>query len=70
MIQDSTINQHVHIIFVIISKQIQSSISLFLGDTDNQFGFKTGDSTDQCKFLLKQTSSYFVTMVHLRMLCF
>jgi len=42
---------------------ILSSISLFLGTTDNQFGFKAGHSTDQCRptFLLKQTASYFVT---------
>ena len=40
---------------------ILSSISLFLGTTDNQFGFKAGHSTDQCTFLLKQTASYIVT---------
>ena len=40
---------------------ISSSISPFLGTTDNQFGFKAGHSTDQCTFLLKQTASYFVT---------
>jgi len=40
---------------------ILSSISHFLGTTDNQFGFKVGHSTDQCTFLLKQTASYFVT---------
>jgi len=40
---------------------ILSSISPFLGTTDNQFGFKAGHSTDQCTFLLKQTASYFVT---------
>ena len=40
---------------------ILSNISPFLGTTDNQFGFKAGHSTDQCTFLLKQTSSYFVT---------
>ena len=40
---------------------ILSNISLFLGTTDNQFGFKAGHSTDQCTFLLKQTASYFVT---------
>jgi len=40
---------------------ILSSISPFLGTTDNQFGFKAGHSTDQYTFLLKQTASYFVT---------
>ena len=40
---------------------ILSSISPFLGTTDNQFGFKAGHSIDQCTFLLKQTASYFVT---------
>jgi len=40
---------------------MSSSISPFLGTTDNQFGFKAGHSTDQCTFLLKQTASYFVT---------
>ena len=49
---------------------ILPSISPFLGTTDNQFGFKAGHSTDQCTFLLKQTASYFATMVHLCMLCF
>jgi len=53
---------------------ILSSISLFLGTTDNQFGFKAGHtSTDPHAFLLKQTASYFVThmiLVHLCMLCF
>jgi len=49
---------------------ILSNISAILGTTDNQFGFKAGHSTDQCTFLLKQTASYFVTMVHLCMLCF
>ena len=37
------------------------NISLFLGTTDNQFGFKAGHSTDKCTFLLKPTASYFVT---------
>ena len=36
------------------------SIPPFLGNTDNQFGFKAGHSTDQCTFLLKQTASYFI----------
>ena len=49
---------------------ILSNISLFLGTTDNQFGFKAGHNTDQCTFLLKQTASYFVTQFHLCMLCF
>jgi len=40
---------------------ILSSISPFLGTTDDQFGFKAGHSTDQCTSLLKQTASYFVT---------
>jgi len=40
---------------------ILSNISPFLGTADNQFGFKAGHSTDQCIFLLKQTTSYFVT---------
>ena len=40
---------------------ILTSISRFLGTTDNQFDFKAGHSTDQCTFLLKQTASYFVT---------
>ena len=40
---------------------ILSNTSLFLGTTDNQFGFKAGDSTDQCTFLLEQTASHFVT---------
>jgi len=40
---------------------ILSSISPFLGTTDNQFGFKAGHSTNKCPFLLKQTASYFVT---------
>jgi len=39
---------------------ILSSISTFLGNPDNQFGFKAGHGTDQCTFLLKQTASYFV----------
>jgi len=39
---------------------ILSSISPFIGTTDNQFGFKAGNGTDQCSFLLKQTTSYFV----------
>jgi len=38
-----------------------SSISPFVGTTDNQFGFRAGHSTVQCTFLLKQTASYFVT---------
>ena len=38
-----------------------SNISLFIGTTDNQFGFRAGHGTDQCTFLLKQTASYFVT---------
>jgi len=29
--------------------------------SDNHVGFKAGLSTDQCKFMLKQTASYFVT---------
>jgi len=52
---------------------ILSSISPFLGTTDNQFGFKAGYSTDQCKFLLKQTASYFVahgSSVHAVFRCF
>jgi len=40
---------------------ILSNISLFLGTTDSQFGFKAGHNTDQCTYLLKQTASYFVT---------
>ena len=40
---------------------LASSISPFLGGTDNQFAFMAGDSNDQCKFLLKQTASRFVT---------
>jgi len=35
---------------------ILSSISTFLGTTDNHFGFKAGRGADQCTFLLKQTS--------------
>jgi len=44
-----------------LEQVILSSISPFLGTTDNQFGFKAGHDTDQCIFLLKQTVSYFVT---------
>ena len=40
---------------------ILSNVSTFLGNTDNQFGFKAGHSTDQCSFLLKHTALYFVT---------
>ena len=50
---------------IVVSKLLEhfilSSISPFLGTTDNQFGFKTGHSTDQCTFLLKRTAPYFVT---------
>ena len=45
----------------LLEQFILSSISPFLGTTDNQFGFKAVHSTDQCTFLLKQTASYFVT---------
>jgi len=45
----------------LLEQFILCSISPFLGTTDNQFGFKAGHTTDQCTFLLKQTSSYFVT---------
>jgi len=42
---------------------ILSSISPFLGTTDNQFGFKAGHSrpTGHSTLSLKQTASYFVT---------
>ena len=40
---------------------ILSSISPFLGSTDDRFGFEAGQRTDQCTFLLKQTVSYFAT---------
>jgi len=40
---------------------ILSNISAFVGNTDNQFGFRVGRSTVQCSFLLKQTASFFVT---------
>ena len=40
---------------------ILSNISIFLGTTDNQFGFKADHSTDQCSFLFKLTASYFIT---------
>jgi len=45
----------------ILEHFISSNISPFLGTADNQFGFTSGHSTDQCTFFLKQTSSYFVT---------
>ena len=45
----------------LIEHFISSNISPFLGTTDNQFGFKAGHSTDRCTFLLKQSTSYFVT---------
>ena len=45
----------------LLEQFILSTISPFLGTTDNQFGFKAGHGTDQCIFLLKQTVSYFVT---------
>jgi len=52
-------------VVTVVSKLLEhfilSNISLFLGTTANQLGFKAGHSTDQCTFLLKQTASYFVT---------
>ena len=47
----------------LLEQFISSSISPFLGTTDNQFGFKADHGPDQCRFLLKQTVSYFVTQV-------
>jgi len=35
---------------------ILSSISPFVGSTENQFGFKAGHNTDQCTFLCKLSS--------------
>jgi len=52
----------------LLEQFILSSIYPFLGIIDNQFDFKAGHGTDQCTFLLKQTVSYFVSMVHQCML--
>jgi len=51
----------VTVVSKLLEQFILSSISPFLGTTDNQFAFKAGHSTDQCTVLLKQTASYFET---------
>jgi len=63
-------------VVTVVSKLLEhfilSSISPFLGTTDNQYGFKAGHSTDHCTFLLKQTASYFViqdSSVHYVFIC-
>ena len=69
-----TSNYRLVAVATVVSKLLEhfilSNISPLLDTTDNQFGFKAGHSTDQCTFLLKQTASNFVTMVHRCMLCF
>ena len=60
-----TSNYRLVAVATVVSKLLEhfilSSITPFLGTTDNEFGFKAGHSTAQCTFWLKQTASNFLT---------